>query len=111
MAADALAEYAGTYAAALGTITLTQDGDHLVLAVPAARRFPARGYSARPAPPPTRVEFIGADWVRALTRPSLATGASSCAIRTALLAGCAGAGGRATAAIDAVTQVRGQAGV
>lgn len=69
MATDTLAEYAGTYAAALATITLTPEGDHLMLQYQPRGGFPKRDTPPAPAPPPTRVEFIGADWIRALDQP------------------------------------------
>ncbi len=91
MPAAALAEYVGTYAAALGSVTLTQDGDHLVLQYQPHGGFPRPDTPAPPVPPPTRVEFIGTTGYALPTSPLSATGASSSAIRTVPLAGCAGA--------------------
>ncbi len=69
MAADALAEYAGTYAMALATVTLTREGDGLMLRYEPRGGFPRQDSPAPPAPPPTRVEFIGTDWIRATDLP------------------------------------------
>lgn len=69
VAADALAQYVGTYAAPLSDITITRAGDALMAQTTPKGGFPQRISTPPPAPPPTRVEFIGADWIRALDEP------------------------------------------
>jgi len=71
MQPNALAEYAGIYALALATITLTltQNGDGLTLRYEPRGGFPRADTPAPPAPPPTHLEFIGDDWIRATDLP------------------------------------------
>lgn len=69
VATDALAEYVGTYAAPLSDIALTLEGDALMAQVTPKGGFPKRISEPPPTPPPVRVEFIEADWIRATDEP------------------------------------------
>lgn len=69
MAADALAPYAGRYAAALNEVVLTVGGDTLMM-----QHLPKAGLSKQATemslpPPPSRLTFIGDDYVMALDEP------------------------------------------
>ena len=69
MAPDALAAYVGIYAAPLSDIAIAHHGGELIAQVMPKGGFPNRLSQLPPPPPPTRVEFIGADWIRATDEP------------------------------------------
>jgi CubicO group peptidase (beta-lactamase class C family) len=64
-----LDEFVGTYAAALFTVTLTRDGDALILAIKNKGGFPDKDSPPAPNPPPSRVAFYEPDRLFSIEGP------------------------------------------
>ena len=69
MSPGLLAEYTGRYTAALQDIEMKADKGELIMEVQPKPGYPTKDSPAPPAPPPSRVEFVGLDYIRMLDPP------------------------------------------
>jgi CubicO group peptidase (beta-lactamase class C family) len=70
MPSEKLAEYSGTYAAALTKYEITVKDNNLVVQAIPQGGFPVKGTPAAPPPPPVRLAFYAEDKVFGLDEPS-----------------------------------------